>query len=93
MEKEINPYKIVNIMGMILHEWTNSGCVAHFGVGDDWVTLYDIYSANQGKGEATELLVKAKKYYEEKKLKFGGSVALNERMRNIYNRLGIKEYA
>lgn len=85
--------EMVNILGMPLEEWTHNSCIAHFGVGDDWATLYDIESKEQGKGHATELLIEAKKYYEEKGLEFGGSVALNERMRDIYKRLGIEEYA
>ena len=86
--------EVVNIMGMILHQWTNGGCVAKFAVNEkeSWATLYDIESTNQGKGEATELLREAKKFYEDKELEFGGSVALNEKIRGIYKKLGIKEY-
>lgn len=85
--------EIKNIMGMELEEWTNNSCVAHFGIGDDWATLYDIKSKEQGKGHATELLIMAKKYYEKQGKKFGGSVALNDRMRKIYQKLKIEEYA
>ena len=81
-----------NIMGMELDEWTNKSCIAHFGVGDDWATLYDIQSREEGKGHATELLKEAKTYYENQGKEFGGNVALNERMRKIYRELGIKEY-
>lgn len=84
--------KIVNILGMELEQWENKSSVANFGIGDDWATLYDIHSLEQGKGHATELLIEAKKHYEELGKKFGGSVALNERMRKIYERLGIEEY-
>ena len=77
---------------MELERWTNGGCVANFGVGEDWATLYDIKSANEGKGEATALLIETKKYYEGLGKKFGGSVALNNRMKKIYQRLNIKEY-
>ena len=79
-------------MGIKLEQWTNGGCVANFGVGEDWATLYDIESKNEGRGEATNLLIKAKKYYEKLGKKFGGSVALNDRMKNIYKRLKITEY-
>ena len=82
----------VIVLGMTLHRWTNGGCVADFGVADSWATLYSIKSANEGKGEATALLKEAKKYYEDLGKKFGGSVALNEKMRRIYQRLGITEY-
>lgn len=84
--------EIVNIMGMELEEWTNKSCIAHFGVGNDWATLYDIESKEEGKGHATELLKEAKRYYESQGKVFGGSVALNNRMRKIYQELGIKEY-
>lgn len=84
--------EIVDAMGMPLEQWTNESCVATFGVGDDWATLYEIHSSEEGKGHATVLLTEAKKYYEAQGKRFGGSVALNERMRNIYRRLGIKEY-
>ncbi len=84
--------EIVNVLGMELERWTNKSCVADFGVEDDWATLYDIKSREEGKGHATELLIGAKKYYERQGKEFGGSVALNNRMRKIYQELGIKEY-
>ena len=84
--------ELVNLMGMELERWTNGGCVADFGVGNDWATLYTIESKNQGKGEATALLKEAKRYYEGLNKKFGGSVALNDRMSKIYQRLQIEEY-
>ena len=84
--------ELVNVLGMPLERWSNKSCVADFGVGNDWATLYHIESAEQGKGHATELLIKAKKYYEGLGKEFGGSVALNERMRKIYQELGIQEY-
>lgn len=82
----------VEVLGMKLQRWTHSSCTADFGVGDDFATLYYIESKEEGKGHATELLIAAKKHYEANGYNFGGSVALNERMRSIYKRLGIKEY-
>ena len=67
-------------------------CIAHFGVGDNWATLYDIISGNQGKGEATRLLQKAKKYYKDLGKTVGGTIALNPKMKHIYNKLGYLEY-
>ena len=84
--------EMVNVLGMELERWTNKSCVADFGVGDNWATLYSIKSNEEGKGHATELLVEAKKYYEGQGKKFGGDVALNNRMKKIYQELGIKEY-
>lgn len=82
-------------MGLDLEKWTNYSCEAEFGVGDDWATLYLIRTpeVDRGKGYATQLLTEAKKYYEEKGKKFGGSVALNETMKDIYKCLNIEEYA
>ena len=80
-------------MGMDLVQWTNKSCVAEFGVGDDWATLYYVESKDWGKGHCTELLRAAKKYYENIGKKFGGSVALNDRMKSIYQKLNIEEYA
>ncbi len=80
------------VMGMKMVVWENKSCKAHFGVGDDWATLYNIQSKEEGKGHATELLKAAKKFYEEQGKRFGGSVALNDRMKKIYQELGITEY-
>lgn len=85
-------HKFENIMGMELEVWRNKSCYANFGVGDNWATLYLIESQEEGKGHATELLIEAKKYYERLGKKFGGDVALNERMANLYKKLGIEEY-
>ena len=82
----------VNILGMELDEWKIDSCIAHFGVGNDWATLYDIQSDNQGKGHATTLLAEAKSFYQKAGRKIGGTVALNPRMRKIYKKLGYVEY-
>jgi len=82
-----------NIMGMELEVWKNKSCSAEFGTGEKWATLYGIKSIEPGKGHATELLTEAKRHYEELGLRFGGSVALNSRMRKIYQRLAIEEYS
>ena len=84
--------KKINVMGMDLDEWKWRSCTAQFGVGDDWATLYHIKSKEEGKGHATELLVRARVYYERKGLRFGGSVALSPAMSRIYRKLKIKEY-
>ncbi len=84
--------ELVNVMGMEMERWTHESCTADFGVGDDWATLFAIQSLDEGKGHATKLLEQVKPYYERMGKKFGGSVALNDRMRSIYQRLGIEEY-
>lgn len=57
-----------------------------------WATLYDIASKEESRGHATELLTAAKSFYEGTGKTFGGTVALNDRMLKIYERLGITEY-
>jgi ribosomal protein S18 acetylase RimI-like enzyme len=86
--------EIVNVMGMELEQWTHEGCKANFGIGNAWATLYFIEtkSEDRGKGNASELLRAAKVFYEANGKKFGGTIALNETMRDIYKRLEIEEY-
>jgi len=81
----------VNILGMELEEWKHKSCEARFGVGDDWATLYDIESQEPGKGHATELLRMAKAFYERHGKTVRGSVALNGRMKRLYQRVAIPE--
>ena len=85
-------FKTISVLGMELEQCTYLSCTAEFGVGEDWATLSFIRSAEPGKGHATALLKAAKAHYENRGKRFGGTVALNERMRGIYRRLGIKEY-
>ena len=59
---------------------------------EKWATLYNIESVEQGKGHARNLLIQAKKHFEKIGYDFGGTIALNDRMRNLYKSLGIKEY-
>lgn len=82
----------VVILGMELDEWRYGSCVAHFGVGPGWATLYDIESAHPGRGHATALLIRARDYYKGQGKVVGGSVALSSRMAHLYEKLGIPEY-
>lgn len=84
--------KTITILGMPLDEWRHELCLAHCATGEGWATLYDIQSEEEGKGHATTLLTAMKGYYEGKGLRFGGSVALNNRMRRLYQKCGIEEY-
>ena len=77
----------VNVMGMELDEWSYKSCHAHFGVGGDWATLYNITSDEEGKGHATKLLTEAKKYYEKKGKLVGSSVALHPAKLHLINKL------
>jgi len=85
--------KKVNSMGMPLDNWTHKSCVAMIGVGEDWATVYSIGSDEKRKGHATELLIEMKKHYEAEGKKFASSVALNDGMRRILQKLNIYEYA
>ena len=89
--EEANMQKI-SILGMTLDEWTYKSCLAHVATGSGWATLYDIRSKEEGKGHATYLLQAMKRCYESQGLDFGGSIALNDRMRKLYLKCGIKEY-
>lgn len=91
MMKDNGPY-IVRTAGC-LTLWRYQSCEAEVCIGKDWATVYIIESKEPGKGHATKLLLAIKKYYEDKGLYFGGSVALNMRMRKLYQKCQIKEYA
>ncbi len=84
----------VNVLGIELDEWQHESCLAHFATGTDLATLYDIETpeADRRQGLATALLTEARNYYELHGKNVGGTVALNDGMRRIYKRLGIKEY-
>ena len=83
--------KKINVLGIELDRWEYGSCVADWGKGDGWATLYSIQSKIPSKGHATECLLRAKKYYEEQGMKVRGSVALNERMSKLYKKVGIEE--
>ena len=84
----------IEIFGVPLVQWKYKQCVAEFGVNEqeNWATLCTIRSLSEGKGHATHVLAEAKTFYESQGKRFGGSVALNSRMKAIYQRLGVTEY-
>lgn len=82
----------VSVLDMPLERWDYASCSAHFAVGADWATLYDIHSVHEGQGHATTLLLAAKRTYEAEGKVVGGSVALNDRMARLYAKVGIPEY-
>ena len=75
-----------------IHSWKHKSCTSEVGVGDDWATIYSIESQERNKGHATELLLHMKQHYEAKGLFFGGSVALNDVMKHLYEKYDIFEY-
>ena len=88
---EVRARKVMQL-GMELDQWSFESCVAHFGTGEDWATLYDIQSKERRKGHATTLLTHAKKYYESKGMKFASTISLHPDMTSIIDQLGIYEY-
>ena len=82
----------ITILGMELIEWKVESCTAHFAVGPDWATLYSIESEEPGKGHATMLMIIAKKYYKKQGKEVGGTIALNEVISHLYEKLGYIEY-
>lgn len=91
IKRRIKPQK-VELSGMELDEWWYKSCSSHVGTGEDWATVYDIQSQQQGRGHATALLLIMKSYYEQQGKTFGGSVALSDKMARLYKKCGIKEY-
>lgn len=85
-------FETITALGVELEQCRYRSCTAEFAVGEDWATLASIESKEPGQGHATTLLRAARRHYENQGKRFAGSVALNERMRAIYRRLGIREY-
>ena len=80
----------VNVLGMDLLEVRYGGVIAQFGEGPDWITLYLVESQHEGRGEVQEMLKRMMVRYQHKR--FGGSAALCQAMRHIYEKLGIVEH-
>ena len=81
----------INQMGMPLTAYKWKGAYCEVGVGDDLATVYICESENPGHGEMQMLLKLVKNIYKDKT--FGCTVALNETMKHILQKLGIKEYS
>ena len=75
-----------------LDHWTYKSCYAQFATGKNWATLYLVQSSEEGKGHATTLLIEAKKHYETQNKFVAGSVPLNGRMAELYEKVGYKYY-
>lgn len=72
------------------HIYRENGVEALVAEGDGWATIYTVESADQGKGYCQQLLLKLKDIYKD--VKFGCTVALNDKMRHILQKLEIHEY-
>lgn len=80
----------IDLMGMPLTSFRYKGVTGTLAEEDDWATIYSVESSNQGKGECQECLKLLKEKFCNKR--FGCTVALNERMRHILQKLQIHEY-
>lgn len=83
MEKE----KDVMGIGWVYRE---NGVEVLVAEGDGWATIYTVKSTTPNKGYCQRLLRKLKDIYKD--VDFGSTVALNEKMRYILQKLEIKEY-
>ncbi len=92
MELESIKFKAVQSLGLSLTQLTYKSCSATIATGDDWATVYSIQSDEQGKGHCQELLKQAKEFYSQHGKVFGSTVALNDAMKHILQKLEIVEY-
>lgn len=58
--------------------------------GDGWATIYTVDSSIPNKGYCQQLLLQLKEIYKD--VRFGCTVALNDKMRHILQKLEITEY-
>lgn len=81
-------------MEKIKHPWgyiyVENGVEALVAEGDGWATIYTVDSSIPNKGYCQQLLLKLKDIYKD--VNFGCTVALNDKMRHILQKLEIKEY-
>ncbi len=87
----MNP-KPINHLGMELHEWNHKSCMATVGYDTDWSTIYSMRSGDKGNGHGSELLLQMKKYYTQRGMEFGSTVAISKAMKHILDKHGIPEY-
>lgn len=72
------------------HIYRENGVEALVAEGDGWATIYTVDSSIPNKGYCQQLLLKLKDIYKD--VNFGCTVALNDKMRHILQKLEIKEY-
>lgn len=81
-------------MEKIKHPWgyiyCENGVEVLVAEGDGWATIYTVDSSIPNKGYCQQLLLKLKDIYKD--VNFGCTVALNDKMRHILQKLEIKEY-
>jgi hypothetical protein len=72
------------------HIYRENGVEVLIAEGEGWATIYTVESTDQGKGYCQQLLLKLKDIYKD--VSFGCTVALNEKMSHILQKLNIHEY-
>lgn len=72
------------------HIYRENGVEVLVAEGDGWATIYTVDSSIPNKGYCQQLLLKLKDIYKD--VNFGCTVALNDKMRHILQKLEIKEY-
>ena len=81
-------------MEKIKHPWgyiyRENGVEVLVAEGEDWATIYTVDSSIPNKGYCQQLLLKLKDIYKD--VRFGCTVALNDKMRHILQKLEITEY-
>ena len=71
------------------HIYRENGVEVLVAEGDGWATIYTVDSSIPNKGYCQQLLLKLKEIYKD--VNFGCTVALNDKMRHILQKLEIKE--
>ena len=82
--------KIKNPLVWEMDLWIYESCTAEIACWDDWATIYSIESYEPNQWHCQQLLRDAIEYYKDKS--FWWSVALNKKMKHIYQKLNITEY-
>lgn len=72
------------------HIYKENGVEVEVAEGKGWATIYTVESRYPNQGHCQALLSKLKEIYKD--VEFGCTVALNDKMRHILNKLEIKEY-
>lgn len=70
--------------------YRENGVEALVAEGEGWATIYTVESSRPNKGYCQQLLLKLKEIYKD--VNFGCTVALNDKMKHILQKLEIKEY-
>lgn len=80
-----------------MYKFKLGDCVADVAINsmDKWATVYYIETeqTKRNTGLATKLMEELKSTFESMDYKFGGTVALNDAMKRVYEKSGVEEYS